>query len=76
MAFRRQLRGDDAVLREKDRPSAAHDYEVNFKAEIEIMLLHHKIDALRDTQWRELMALQQRQIELLSALLRTPAPPG
>ena len=61
---------------EKDRLSAAHDYEVNLKAEIEIMLLHEKIDALRDTQWRELMALQQQQIELLTALPRPPGRPG
>ncbi len=61
---------------EKDRLSAAHDYEVNLKAEIEIMLLHEKVDALRDTQWRELMALQQQQIDLLTALLQTPASPA
>ena len=28
----------------KDRLSAAHDYEVNLKAEIEIMALHEKLD--------------------------------
>ena len=32
---------------EKDRVAAAHDYEVNLKAEIEIMRLHEKIDELR-----------------------------
>ena len=31
---------------EKDRVTAEHDYEVNLKAELEIMLLHDKIDAL------------------------------
>jgi uncharacterized membrane protein len=30
----------------KDRLDAAHDYEVNLKAELEIMALHEKIDAL------------------------------
>ena len=30
----------------KDRLAAAHDYEVNLKAEIEIMALHEKIDRL------------------------------
>src|SRR6185295_2167698 len=30
-----------------DRQMAAHDYEVNLKAEIEIMALHEKMDALR-----------------------------
>ena len=30
----------------KDRIAAAHDYEVNLRAELEIMRLHAKIDAL------------------------------
>lgn len=32
---------------EKDRMHAAHDYEVNLKAEIEIMALHEKLDEMR-----------------------------
>lgn len=32
---------------ERDRAAAAHDYEVNLKAEIEIMALHEKLDELR-----------------------------
>jgi uncharacterized membrane protein len=32
---------------EKDRLNAAHDYEVNLKAELEIMMLHEKKDLLR-----------------------------
>ena len=31
----------------RDRFDAAHDYEVNLKAEIEIMALHEKLDELR-----------------------------
>jgi uncharacterized membrane protein len=58
---------------QKDRQGAAHDYEVNLKAELEIMLLHQKIDTLRDTQWRELMALQHDQMRLLAALGAAPA---
>ncbi len=53
---------------EKDRLHAEHDYEVNLKAELEIMLLHDKIDQLRQTQWAELLALQKRQLDMLSAL--------
>jgi uncharacterized membrane protein len=53
---------------EKDRITATHDYEVNLKAELEIMLLHDKIDALRQQQWQELLALQKEQLELLAAL--------
>jgi uncharacterized membrane protein len=34
----------------RDRIDAAHDYEVNLKAEIEIMALHEKLDELRHSQ--------------------------
>lgn len=53
----------------KDRLDAAHDYEVNLKAELEIMSLHEKLDSLREQQWRELIELQQEQIRLLMRLL-------
>ena len=53
---------------EKDRLSAAHDYEVNLKAEMEIMLLHEKIDTLREKQWADLLATQQEQLALLAQL--------
>jgi len=58
---------------EKDRIGAAHDYEVNLKAELEIMLLHDKVDQLREKQWSELLQLQQQQLALLATLCR-PAP--
>ena len=35
---------------DRDRIDAAHDYEVNLKAEIEIMALHDKLDRLRNEQ--------------------------
>jgi uncharacterized membrane protein len=53
----------------KDRLDAAHDYEVNLKAELEIASLHAKMDELRDKQWAELVAMQQEQISLLTKLL-------
>lgn len=53
----------------KDRLNAKHDYEVNLKAELEIMELHNKLDTLREKQWTELLALQQEQIALLTKLL-------
>jgi len=53
----------------KDRLDAANDYEVNLKAELEIMSLHEKLDSLREQQWRELIELQQEQIRLLMRLL-------
>jgi len=58
---------------EKDRENAEHDYEVNLKAELEIMLLHDKIDLLREGQWRELLALQGEQLKLLRDVLRKTA---
>jgi uncharacterized membrane protein len=53
----------------KDRLDAAHDYEVNLKAELEIADLHKKVDALRENQWLELIAMQQEQIRMLTQLL-------
>jgi uncharacterized membrane protein len=53
----------------KDRLSAEHDYEVNLKAELEIMALHEKLDSLREKQWNELISLQQEQLKLLSQLI-------
>jgi uncharacterized membrane protein len=54
---------------EKDRLNADHDYEVNLKAELEIMLLHEKMDLLRESQWAELLAIQKDQIRLLGELI-------
>ncbi len=53
---------------QKDRISAEHDYEVNLKAELEIMLLHDKLDLLREGQWSSLIAIQQEQMSLLQSL--------
>src|SRR5215204_1919212 len=39
----------------KDRLTAAHDYEVNLKAEIEIMALHEKLDEIRAKDIAELL---------------------
>jgi uncharacterized membrane protein len=54
----------------RDRINAAHDYEVNLKAEIEISSLHDKMDDLRETKWLELLELQQQQIKILEKLLK------
>lgn len=42
-------------LAAKDRLAAAHDYEVNLKAEIEIMALHEKLDEIRAKDLAELL---------------------
>ncbi len=49
-----------------DRKAAETDYKVNIKAELEIELLHQKLDQLRE---QEVLALS-RAVEDLSALLR------
>jgi uncharacterized membrane protein len=42
-------------LSAKDRIQANHDYEVNLKAEIEIMALHDKLDEIRNKELAELI---------------------
>ncbi|NTA10442.1 DUF1003 domain-containing protein [Agrobacterium tumefaciens] len=53
----------------KDRIDAAHDYEVNLKAEIEIMALHDKFDRMRSIELKALVDKQQQQIDLLTKLM-------
>ena len=57
---------------DKDRLSAEHDYEVNLKAELEIMALHEKVDLLREKQWSELISIQQEQLRLIKRLGEDP----
>ena len=54
---------------QKDRMVAEHDYEVNLKAELEIMLLHEKLDSLREGQWQSLLTIQNEQMTLLQSLI-------
>lgn len=53
----------------RDRLDAAHDYEVNLKAELEIRSLHEKLDVLREQKWLELIEIQQKQIKMLEEIL-------
>jgi uncharacterized membrane protein len=54
-----------------DRQQAAEDFRVNVKAELEIELLHQKLDELRD---KEVLALTQ-SVQSLTALLERNAKP-
>jgi uncharacterized membrane protein len=45
---------------EKDRLAASHDYEVNLRAELEIMRLHEKIDTLHEQNLILVNALGQK----------------
>jgi uncharacterized membrane protein len=52
----------------RDRLAAGHDYEVNLKAELEIMGLHEKLDRIRSQHLEELLRTQQEQLGLLAQL--------
>jgi uncharacterized membrane protein len=52
----------------RDRLAAGHDYEVNLKAELEIMGLHEKLDRIRSQHLEELLRTQQKQLALLTRL--------
>lgn len=59
---------------EIDRQDAQHDYEVNMKAELEIELLHDKMNLLREeevVQILQLLQTQQQQITHLNELLES-----
>ncbi len=52
----------------KDRIDAQHDYEINMKAEMEILALHSKVDHLKEQQWVSLIEMQERQLAILTKL--------
>ena len=52
-----------------DRLNASNDYQVNVKAELEVLQIHEKLDRLREQDWSALVELQHRQIELLQRLI-------
>jgi uncharacterized membrane protein len=53
----------------KDREAAEHDYVVNLRAELEIMHLHDKLDALRGSELEQLIRCQNETLELLRGQL-------
>jgi uncharacterized membrane protein len=55
---------------EHDRIDATHDYEVNLKAEIEIMALHDKLDQLRNDQLVTILARIEKLAEDLQRIER------
>jgi uncharacterized membrane protein len=67
----------------RDRVAAGLDYEVNLKAELEIMALHEKLDQIRSQHLAEMLHVQQEQLRLLTrvlaldggVLVATPGPP-
>jgi uncharacterized membrane protein len=55
---------------EKDRQRSEHDYKINLKAELEIKLLHEKIDYLLIYQNKRLMEIQQINADYLLDLMK------
>lgn len=54
---------------EKDRKRSEHDYKINLKAELEIRLLHEKIDYLMVQQNQRFIEIQQIQMDLMEDIL-------
>ena len=55
---------------EKDRKRSQNDYKVNLKAELEIKLLHEKIDHMIIHQNQRLLEIQQLQTDYLDDILK------
>ena len=53
----------------KDRQAAEHDYVVNLRAELEIMRLHDKLDALRQGELLEIAKTNAEALTLLKGQL-------
>ena len=51
---------------EKDRQRAKNDYMINLKSELEVRILHEKIDHLILHQQQDMMEIQQTQLEMLN----------
>lgn len=56
-------------VEQKDRFRGENDYKINLKAELEIKLLHEKLDHLSFTQNKRIIEVQQMQIEYLEDIL-------
>jgi uncharacterized membrane protein len=54
---------------EKDRERGKKDYMINLKSELEIRLLHEKIDHLIMHQQQELIEIQKVQVEMMNDIL-------
>lgn len=54
---------------EKDRLRAKKDYMINLKSELEIRMLHEKLDHLIMHQQQELIEIQQMQIDMMKDIM-------
>jgi len=55
-------------IAERDRFDSENDYKTNMKSEMEIRLLHQKLDQLNEVQWPHILDIQKMQIEVLSEI--------
>lgn len=55
---------------QKDRLRSENDFKVNLKAELEIKLLHEKIDHLTFIQNKRMLEIQQVQVEYMEDILK------
>ena len=55
---------------EKDRERSKKDYMINLKSELEIRILHEKIDHLILHQEQDLIEIQKLQIEMMNDILK------
>jgi uncharacterized membrane protein len=54
---------------EKDRERARNDYQVNLKSELEIRMLHEKMDHLMQVQQERLLEIQEIQIDMIRDMM-------
>lgn len=59
----------------KDRLRSQNDYRVNLKAELEIRMLHEKLDHLLLKQWERLAEIQQIQLDTMQEFAQRPGKP-
>jgi uncharacterized membrane protein len=55
---------------EKDRERSKKDYMINLKSELEIRILHEKIDHLMMHQQQDLIEIQEVQIDMMNDILK------
>ena len=55
---------------ERDREYAKNDYMINLQSELEIRLLHEKIDSQVMQQQNELLAVQKAQIDMIDNIIK------
>ncbi len=61
---------------EKDRERARKDYMINLKSELEIRILHEKLDHLIIHQQQELLEVQKVQIDMMNDIMNRMAQPA